>query len=518
MATRVSSPLFIGRQTELGILTEAVDRAAAGMASTILIGGDAGIGKTRLVTELAAHASAAGALVLEGGCVALGDGGGLPFAPIVEALRRLPSILAREPDGALGVADLRSPATAELGRLIPELGASSGADVATFDRPEWIQARIFEGLLTLLRLLSEHRPVVLILEDLHWADGSTRDVTSFLARNARAERLLVIGTYRTDELNRRHPLRPWLSEMERLPRVTGIELSRFGRAELDAQVAAILDHAPPPGLVDNVERRTEGNPFFVEELLAASAGQPRDRLPQTLRDVLLTRVTSLSEEAQRVLGIAAVAGRRVRTELLSAVAGMPETELEAALREALASQIIVTDTSMGVDAYRFRHALLAEAVYDDLLPSERRRLHAAYAAVLESQPVRGGAEGASLLSALAHHASAAHEPTRALRAWIGAARAAEAAFAFPVSMNAYERAIDLWDAVPADDRPRGIDAAALHFEASLAANLTGRSERAVEFARMAVSLIDRRSDVERWAAANERLARVSWVSGSMDEG
>src|SRR5512147_1712494 len=110
VATRVSSPLFIGRQTELGILTEAVDRAAAGMASTILIGGDAGIGKTRLVTELAAHASAAGALVLEGGCVALGDGGGLPFAPIVEALRRLPAILAREPDGALGVADLRSPA------------------------------------------------------------------------------------------------------------------------------------------------------------------------------------------------------------------------------------------------------------------------------------------------------------------------------------------------------------------------------------------------------------------------
>ncbi|HEX5148033.1 MAG TPA: AAA family ATPase [Candidatus Limnocylindrales bacterium] len=519
MATRVSSPLFIGRQAELGILTEALDRAAAGTASTILIGGDAGIGKTRLVSELSARAVASGALVLEGGCVALGDGGGLPFAPIVEAFRRLPAILADDPDGSLGTIEgLRSPATAELGRLIPELGSSTGAEVGTFDRPEWIQARIFEGLLTLLRSLSERRPVVLILEDLHWADGSTRDVTSFLARNARAERLLVIGTYRTDELNRRHPLRPWLSEMERVPRVRRIELMRFGRAELDAQVAAILDHAPPAGLVDSVERRTEGNPFFVEELLASGAEQHRDSLPQTLRDVLLTRVTSLSEEAQRVLGIAAVAGRRVRTDLLSEVAAMPETELEGALREALASQIILADSSMGGEAYRFRHALLAEAVYDDLLPSERRRLHAAYAAVLESRPVPEGAEGASLLSALAHHASAAHEPTRALRAWVGAARAAEAAFAFSVSMSAYERAIDLWDAVPADDRPEGIDAAALHYEASLAANLTGRPDRAVDFARVAVSLIDRERDLERWAATNERLARASWVSGSMDDG
>ena len=170
---------------------------------------------------------------------------------------------------------------------------------------------------------------------------------SFLARNARSERLVVIGTYRTDELHRRHPLRPWLSEMERLPRVERFELARFGRAELDAQIAAILDHVPAPGLVDSVERRTEGNPFFVEELLASGAEAHRDSLPETLRDVLLTRVTTLSEEAQRVLGMAAVAGRRVRAELLATVAGIPEAELERPLREALASQIVVSDQSHG---------------------------------------------------------------------------------------------------------------------------------------------------------------------------
>jgi ATP/maltotriose-dependent transcriptional regulator MalT len=518
VATRVSSPLFIGRQAELATLTRALDRAANGVASTILIGGDAGIGKSRLVAEISAGA-AGSFLVLEGGCVSLGDSGGLPFAPIVEALRRLPTMLAAdETDGLGGIDALRSPATAELGRLVPELGSAAAPEVGTFDRPEWIQARIFEGLLTLLRTLGERRPVVLILEDLHWADGSTRDVTSFLARNARTERLVVIGTYRTDELHRRHPLRPWLSEMERLPRVERISLTRFGRAEIDALVAAILDHVPPVGLVDSVARRTEGNPFFVEELLASGAEQHGDSLPQTLRDVLLARLTSLSEETQRVLGIAAVAGRRVQADLLATVAGVPEADLDDPLREALASQIIVADSSAGVDVYRFRHALLSEAVYDDLLPSARRRLHAAYAEALASKSVPEGAEGASQLSALAHHATAAHEPTRALAAWVGAARAAAAAYAFAVSMSAYERAIDLWDAVPADDRPSGIDAAELHHEASLVAIVTGRADRAADFARVALSLVDPTRDPERWASINERLARASWVSGAMDDG
>ena len=517
VATRVSSPLFIGRQAELATLTAALDRAASGVASTILIGGDAGIGKSRLVAETSARAAGT-FLVLEGGCVSLGDGGGLPFAPIVEALRRLPSILAADPTGRLGrIEDLRSPATVELGGLIPELGSTLDAPAGMFDRPEWVQARIFEGLLSLLRSLGERVPVLLILEDLHWSDASTRDVTSFLARNARTERLAVVGTYRTDELNRRHPLRPWLAEMDRLPRVERVALARFGHRELEAQVAAILDDVPRAGLVEAVERRAEGNPFFVEELLAC-ADQPQLGLPQTLRDVLLGRVTALSEPAQRVLGIAAVAGRTVDSELLALVGGAPETALEDALRDALAAQILVSDRESGTGAYRFRHALLAEAVYDDLLPSERRRLHAAYAAALDARATPPGAEGASHLSALAHHASLAHEPVRALRAWVAAARAASGAFGFAESTRAYERAIDLWDAVPPDDRPECVDPAALYDEAALASMISGRPDRAVVFARKATELIDRGREPDRWAAANVRLSRALWVSGTMDEG
>ena len=519
VATRVASPDFIGRRRELTALTDTVARGTEGDAVVALVGGDAGIGKSRLVAEVADVARRAGALILEGGCVSLGNGEGLPFAPIVEALRRLPEVIST--GQVAGVEDLdalRTTETADLGRLLPELGTAGDDETDVFDRPAWVQARIFEALLALLRTLGDHAPVVFIVEDLHWSDSSTRDVLSFLARNARTERLAVVGTYRTDELSRRHPLRPWLSEMERVPRVVRIDIGRFGRAELDAQIAAILGHRGSVDLLDAIERRAEGNPFFVEELLASGAGQPGDSLPPTLRDVLMTRVTALSEDAQRILGVAAVAGRTVESDLLAEVAGSEETAVEGALREALAAQILAIDPQSHPDAYRFRHALLAEAVYDDLLPSERRRLHAAYATALDALPVAAGAQGANQLAALAHHATAAHEPMRALRAWVNAARAAAAAHAFHAASQAYERAIELWDAVPADDRPTDTDAAALYHEGALAAMVSGRDNRAVHLARAALDRLDPDQHLERWAAANERLARALWISGRMDEG
>ena len=515
VTTRVSSSLFIGRQAELQRIMGAVERAGAGEAAVVLVGGEAGIGKTRLMDEVGGRSQDLGALLLEGGCVSLGDGGGLPFAPIVEALRRLPAALAGGKFGAIDVETLRTPATVELGRLLPEFGTPAAADAEGPGRPEWIQARIFEGVLALLRGLGERAPVVCVLEDLHWADSSTRDLVAFLARNVRTEPLVVIGTYRTDELHRRHPLRPWLAEMDRLPRVQRMELARFGREELSAQVEAIIGHAPETELLDAIGRRAEGNPFFIEELLAAGGGTAVTGLSETLRDVLLSRVSALSEGAQRILGIAAVDGRSVDPTLLAEVAARPESDLEEPIREALAAQLLVSDIDEG--RYRFRHALLAEAVYDDLLPSERRRIHAAYGATLDARPVPDGAEGASLLAALAHHATAAHEPVRALRAWIAAARAAAASYAFAESVRSFEHAIELWDVVPADDRPSGVDASTLHHEASLGAMIIGRLDLAVDLARVAVELVDPVRDPERWAAANERLARASWVAGATQE-
>jgi DNA-binding NarL/FixJ family response regulator len=519
VATRVASPAFIGRERELGSLSDAVARGRAGDAVVVLVGGDAGIGKTRLVAEAVDKAREDGSLVLEGGCVSLGSGEGLPFGPIVEALRRLPDVIAAGGAGSISdIAELRSTETSDLGRLMPELGSGSSSDPGMYDRPDWVQARIFEGMLALLRALGEQIPVVLVVEDLHWSDGSTRDLLSFLARNARTERLVIIGTYRTDDLHRRHPLRPWLAEMERLPRVVRTEVGRLGGTELVDLIAAILGHRPPEELVDAIARRAEGNPFFVEELLASGIGEAAERIPPTLRDVLLTRVTALSEEAQRILGVAAVAGRTVQPAWLASVAGDEEAAIEGPLREAVAAQILTTDQSTRADAYRFRHALLAEAVYDDLLPNERRRLHAAYAALLDAQPVPEGADGASLLAALAHHATAAHDQVRALHAWVRAARAAADTHAFGEAGRCYERAIELWDAVPADDRPTGVDASALQYEAALCAIVGGRTERAVDLARAAINGLDQERQPERWAAANERLARTLWRSGQMDAG
>jgi DNA-binding CsgD family transcriptional regulator len=519
VATRVASPAFIGRERELGSLSDAVAQGRAGDAVVVLVGGDAGIGKTRLVAEAVHKAREGGSLILEGGCVSLGSGEGLPFGPIVEALRRLPDVIAAGGAGSItDIAELRSTETSDLGRLMPELGSGSTPDAGVYDRPDWVQARIFEGMLALLRALGERIPVVLVIEDLHWSDGSTRDLLSFLARNARTERLVIIGTYRTDDLHRRHPLRPWLAEMERLPRVLRTEVGRLGRTELVDLIAAILGHRPPDELVDAIARRAEGNPFFVEELLASGIGDAAERIPPTLRDVLLTRVTALSDEAQRILGVAAVAGRTVQPALLASVAGVDEAAIEGPLREAAAAQILTTDQTSRADAYRFRHALLAEAVYDDLLPNERRRLHAAYAALLDAQPIAEGAEGASLLAALAHHATAAHDQVRALHAWVRAARAAADSHAFGEAGRCYERAIELWDAVPADDRPTGVDASALQYEAALCAMVGGRTERAVDLARAAINGLDQERQPERWAAANERLARTLWRSGQMDAG
>ena len=281
VTTRVASPDLIGRERELRSLRDAVARSRAGDAVVVLVGGDAGIGKTRLVTEGVAQAHDAGSLVLEGGCVSLGSGEGLPFGPIVEALRRLPDLIDAGEVGAItDMAELRTTETSDLGRLMPELGSGPTADAGVFDRPDWVQARIFEGMLALLRALGEQTPVVLVVEDLHWSDSSTRDLLSFLARNARTERLVIIGTYRTDDLHRRHPLRPWLAEMERLPRVVRTEVGRLGQSELVDLISAILGHRPPSDLVDAIAKRAEGNPFFVEELLACGIEDAADRIPR----------------------------------------------------------------------------------------------------------------------------------------------------------------------------------------------------------------------------------------------
>jgi DNA-binding CsgD family transcriptional regulator/DNA-binding Lrp family transcriptional regulator len=510
MATRVSSPVLIGREGELRTLIAAWAAAAEGRPSTVLVGGEAGIGKSRLVAELSPYVWEGGGVVLEGASISLGTDEGLPLAPIADALRALARLLP--PDELRAVVGSASPA---LGRLVPELGATIDvSDAAT--RPDWVQARMLEAVLGVLHRLGERQPVLLVVEDLHWADRSTRDVLAFLARAARTERLLVVGTYRTDEIHRRHPIRPWLAEMERTPRVERVTLESLRAGALADLVEAIRTLPPDRALLRSIADRSEGNPFYVEELLAAGALQPQDRLPSDLREVLLSRIAALPEDVAALLGVASVAGRSVDHDLLRDVAVIDDEALEAAMREAIAAGSVVATAEGETALYAFRHALLQEAVYDDLLPTERRRHHATYAAVLRERPVPEGAAGAGHLAALAHHASASHDLAGALAAWIAAGRASAQAYGFATAARDLERALDLWDVVPENDRPADVDQIQVFHELALNRMHAGEMSGAVEAARRAVELSDPSADPIRTASLLERLGRTSWVGGEFE--
>jgi DNA-binding CsgD family transcriptional regulator len=512
MARRLTSPIFVGRSEEVNTLLSAADSAASDHPSLVLVGGEAGVGKSRLVEEAVARLRASDWLVIEGGAVALGEDG-LPFGPIVEALRSL----VRQVDPER-IADAAGPSLPELARLVPEVSALGGEAAAT-GQNEWLQTRIFEGALRLLGRLGETSPVMLVIEDLHWADRSTRDLLAFLTRNARAERLLMVATFRSDELHRRHPLTAWLAETERQPSVERIHLGRFERDEVVELLTGIAGAPPVAALVDSIVRRSDGNAFFAEELAAAAEepGRKRERLPETLRGVLQVRLAAGSEAAGRLVEIAAVAGRQVDHELLAEVCGLPEPELGLALRSAIDAQLLFVDQDGSVERYRFRHALVEEAAYDELLPSERRVLHAAYARAIEGRPAGAGVAAATRLVEIAHHWRAAQDPARALGAAIAAGDASRTVYAYAEAGRQYERAIELWDLVPADDRPTDRDLADLFDAASATATLVGDASHAVDLARGAIELIDAASgsadDLGRRARARERFGYASWLAG-----
>jgi len=515
MTATLTSPTFVGRTEELARLAAAADRAAAGTPTAVLIGGEAGVGKTRLVGELVASARQAGATVLVGGCVELG-GEGVPFGPLIEALRPFLRDLD-EPELARLVPGRTR---VELARLLPELDpsgrpgtgpAGSGLAAGGFGLGS-DQGRLFELLLVLLERLGAERPAVLVVEDLHWADRSTRDLLAFLHRNLRHGRLLLVMTYRSDELHRRHPLRPFLAELDRGRRVERLELDRFGRDEVAAQLAGIQGAPAPAELTERIHARSDGNAFFVEELAATAAAGADGELPPSLRDTLLARIELLPEPTQQVLRVLAVAAAAVPDPLLAEVAGLPEAELLAGLREAVSAHVLLVDAGDG--AYGFRHALVKEAVYAELLPGERTRLHARFATALAGRGDRGGP---GLAAELAWHWYAAHDLERALPAAVEAGRAAERAYAFAEAQRQFERALELWDRVPA--ATTGLDKAELLARAGEAAANAGAADRAVALVRGALAEVDHARDPLLAGRLTERLAfhlRVAGRPGAME--
>ncbi len=375
-------------------------------------------------------------------------------------------------------------------------GRADGADDEGLERMP-----LYEAVLEALHAVTDGvAPVVLALEDLHWADASTRDLLRFVLARISDERLLVVGTFRTDDLHRRHPLRPLLAELVRLPRVERVDVAPFDAAELREYLHVLRGDELPAPLVEDIRGRSEGNAYYAEELLAAAADDPVGRgrvaLPEQLADVLLARLERLSPAVQQLARLASVAGRRVSDALLRAALDLPVTEVDEALREAIAHHVLVAD---GTDRYAFRHALLQEAVYGDLLPGERVRLHATYAHILAA----GGDDAAA---DLARHYLAAHDLAGALEASVRAAEQAAAVLAPAEALGHYEQALQLLEAVPAGERPPTAEPVELGLRASAAAAAAGELHRAKSLARGAVTAASG-SDPATRAAAHLALAQ-----------
>jgi DNA-binding CsgD family transcriptional regulator/tetratricopeptide (TPR) repeat protein len=503
----MTSSRLIGRVSELAELDAALRDAADGHPSLAFVAGESGVGKSRLLSEFARRTGEAGARVEIGECVELGEEE-LPYAPIVSVLRSL----AREGDPVLS--ELPPGTRTELSTLLPELGAGGSlggpeqlrANEATLGQP-----RLFEALLSLLELLGREQPLALVLEDIHWADRSTRAFLVFLARSLWSERVLVVATYRSDELHRRHPLRPLLAELERDPRARRIELTRLTREELADLLADILGGAPDAELTERLYVRSEGNPLFTEELLAAGL-DGRGGLPTTLRDALMVRIERLSEPAQEVLRLLS-AGPMLSHDVLADASGLSAADLRAVVREAAESNVIVVDSR---GRYRFRHALLREVVHDDLLPGEHAELHLALARALEVQAAESG-EDAMITAGIAHHYQSAGCQREALVASVRAADAAERIHAHGEAGSLLERALDLWSRVPDAQEQTGCNRIELVRRAGQALINDAAYVRAEALLRQGVEEVDEAAQPRLAGGLLELLSRAQWSLGRAED-
>jgi DNA-binding CsgD family transcriptional regulator len=483
MTRRVSSPIFVGRSTEAEILGSAVLAAAEGRPSMTIVSGDAGVGKTRLVREVERQVRARDGLVLRGECLVLS--GEFPYAPIVGALRGAGQ-------GALAPAlgRLSAKSRSEIGRLVPEIAAELVGEGSDLN-----QGRLFERLLALLRHLGDEAPLLFVVEDGHWADASTLDFLSFLTRNLSSEHVAAVVTYRPDDVEVQHPLRLLLNELLRSEKVTSLTLAPLGAAELGRLIEHIAGTTTPVALTEEIFARSQGNPFFAEELLAASSDGERRRLPESLRDALLVRCHGLSADALQLVRTLAVLGRPAHDAQLGAFAGLREPDLSIALRSAIEAHVVAHRSHD--DAFEFRHALLREALTSDLLPGERGVLHRRIAGEL-------AAGGGGSAAELALHWDLAGEPAAALEPSIRAGLDAERVYASAEARQHFERAVRLWSCC--DEIPEGLplDRVELLRRAAQVARLMGDWDSAIVRCREAIALVDAQAEPLRAALLHER--------------
>jgi DNA-binding CsgD family transcriptional regulator len=459
---------MVGRHSELAALLEAFDDGAAGTPRTVVVRGEAGVGKTRLVQEFlslvaspapgGAASPAGSAVVAFGQCVDLGPIGAA-FGPIRRVLRDLHAALGAD---ALREAAGSTAAIASLAALVPGISAEQ-------PDAEEPAGEFAEAIEVLLEQLSQRRHLVVVLEDLQWADAASMALLKTLASTLRGRRLTIVATYRSDDIDRFHPLRPVLAELDRTRSVVRVEVGPLNADEVAEQVGQLAPGLGPR-LVESVSERSGGIPFLVEELVDVG-----DRaLPETLRDLVLARYARLDDDAQHVVRTMAAGGMHVDHGVLAAVTALDETTLDAAVREAIDTRVILADGA----GYTFRHALTREAVDAEILPSERVRVHRRYAEHLRSH--QGDAPEDA--SAIAEHWLAARDLPAAFDATVEALRHTRTRFSPATRAKLAERLTELWDQVPDAATRAAATLPALHLDAAQAWHDLGDTERALRSA------------------------------------
>lgn len=461
MPALTSTPRMVGRQQELAALVDAFHAGAGGHPRTAVVRGEAGIGKTRLVQEFLAEAAARRGevplVVAVGQCVDLGPIG-TPFGPIRRVLRDLHAAVGTD---ALRTAAGSAAVIASLAALVPGISA----EAPDIDEPA---GEFAEAIEVLLERLSQDRHVIVVIEDLQWADAASLALLKTLASTLRGRHLTIVATYRSDDIDRFHPLRPVLAELDRTRAIVRVDVERLSPEEVAEQVAQLADGLEPR-VVDALAERSGGIPFLVEELVDLG-----DRgLPDTLRELVLARYARLGDDAQQTVRTMAAGGMHVDHDVLAAVSPLDDRALDLALREAIDARVVLADGA----GYSFRHALTREAVEGEMLPSERVRVHRRYAEFLRE---RG--ESADEASAIAEHWLAARDLPAAFDATVDALRQSRARYSPAASAKLAERLTELWDQVPDAEARAGTTLPELHLEAAEAWHDLGDSERALRSA------------------------------------
>jgi DNA-binding CsgD family transcriptional regulator/tetratricopeptide (TPR) repeat protein len=481
---------LVGRLAETSALDAALRISAEsseGGPVAVVIAGDAGIGKSRLAAEVSGRAAAAGWLLLSAGCVDLAEGS-VPYLPLVDALRAFTA--------------------AELPPVLEHWRRGEAAPARPELSPDMARGWVYTAYLDLLRTRSDEAPLALVVEDVHWADRATRDLLSYLIRGLGTPqfqaRALVLLTYRSDDLTWISPVRAWLSELLRLPGVSRLDLGPLDQAEVTTQLASLgtFDRRQ----AQEIYRRSEGNPFYVEEL-AALWSEGDQRVPEAVRNLADIRVGQLEPRVREMVRLLAALARPAGFELLQLLSKDSPDELLVALHEVVDTAIVTVDRESST--YRFRHALLAEAVLDQFLPGERAAVHAIIAEVLAHRP-----DLSTGSSELGYHQAAAGDLPAALASYLAAADDAERVYAFAEAGGYLEGALELWARVPDAAEQAGRSRGDVLVGAAQNLGGAGDQDHAVGYATAALAEPEIAGDPERGAELWQRIARYHLQDGN----